>query len=124
MLTDAQQTAFWSKVDQSGDCWIWTGSRRDGYGLLRVGATVKVATHVSWEISTGNAPTGYQGDYKANMQDCVSKGRLRSDSRRHSEESIINILESGDGCRVAARKFGVNVQYVCRVRRSLELRVC
>jgi len=28
---------FWSKVDKSGDCWIWTGAR-DGKGYERYAA--------------------------------------------------------------------------------------
>lgn len=36
---DAVAARFWSKVDQSGDCWLWTASTSDsGYGRLRLGA--------------------------------------------------------------------------------------
>src|SRR4051794_13702756 len=27
---------FWGSVDKSGDCWIWTGARRRGYGVFRL----------------------------------------------------------------------------------------
>lgn len=29
----------WSKVKQDGDCWIWTGSRRNGYAELGIEGT-------------------------------------------------------------------------------------
>ncbi|MFV2062331.1 MAG: HNH endonuclease [Chloroflexota bacterium] len=55
---------FWSKVDRSGECWVWTGSRRAGYGKFRPGsrkdggrATVP-ATHVAWELTNGPIPDG------------------------------------------------------------------
>lgn len=28
------ENVFWSKVDKSGDCWLWTGSNRLGYGTF------------------------------------------------------------------------------------------
>lgn len=36
---------FWSKVDKSGDCWIWLGETNNwGYGQIRVGKR-KIKTH-------------------------------------------------------------------------------
>lgn len=33
---------FWSKVDKSGDCWIWTGGKdRKGYGKFSMGSQFK-----------------------------------------------------------------------------------
>jgi hypothetical protein len=85
---------FWSKVQKSDDCWIWTGSKTgEGYGSLRVGART-VGTHrFSWVIENGSIPKGlsvlhrcdnpscvrpshlFLGTQKDNMQDCMAKGR-------------------------------------------------
>lgn len=48
---------FWSKVDRSGPCWIWTGSvALEGYGQIwRLDRHVR-ATAVAWEFATGTPP--------------------------------------------------------------------
>ena len=37
-------TRFWSKVDKSGECWLWTGRRdQDGYGRFDREAALALA---------------------------------------------------------------------------------
>ena len=48
---------FWDKVDQSGDCWVWTASKHDGvYGQIDNRTTHRV----SWELHYGPIPDGRQ----------------------------------------------------------------
>jgi len=49
---------FWSNVDKSGVCWLWTASTRYGYGRLKVGARRIQAHRVSWELHHGPIPEG------------------------------------------------------------------
>jgi hypothetical protein len=95
---------FWSKVDKTPGCWLWTGSgigwkderRYGGLGASVNGKrTVLYAHRLSWEIANGRTiPEGQQvchtcdvprcvrpdhlflGDRYANMQDAARKGRL------------------------------------------------
>ncbi len=30
-----EEQRFWEKVNKTNKCWIWTGAKRDGYGLFR-----------------------------------------------------------------------------------------
>lgn len=47
---------FWSKVDKSGECWIWQGSRTSyGYGELNIGERNERAHRLAWTIATGEA---------------------------------------------------------------------
>ena len=95
---------FWSKVDRSGDCWVWTGARRRGYGRFRVGSridgsrTLVRATHVAWELTNGPVPDGlfvchrcdnppcvrpdhlFLGTALDNARDMIAKGRARHPS--------------------------------------------
>lgn len=95
---------FWSKVDKTPGCWLWTGAgigwkNQRRYGAFAVtveGKTVPQYAHrVSWELANGRpVPEGQQvchtcdvprcvrpdhlflGDRYANMQDAARKGRL------------------------------------------------
>jgi len=94
---------FWSKVDKSGVCWVWTaGTDKDGYGMISVGSVSKgtrtmVRTHrVSWIIHNGLIPKGllvlhtcdnppccnpkhlFLGTNADNMRDKISKGRTKT----------------------------------------------
>ncbi len=54
-------TAFWKKVDKSGECWLWTASlTSDGYGRVGMGTELKLAHRVSWEMENGPIPDGLQ----------------------------------------------------------------
>lgn len=90
---------FWSKVDRSGDCWIWTAARTTvpggkGYGLFWQGTRVVVAHRWIYEQTFGPIPAGlhcchkcdvpacvrpdhlFTGTPKDNSRDCSRKGRL------------------------------------------------
>lgn len=50
---------FWSRVDKSGDCWLWTGGlARKGYGHLRWHRRDLAAHRVAWELTHGSIPDG------------------------------------------------------------------
>ncbi len=88
---------FWSKVDKSGDCWIWTGSHDGkGYGVLAVERRNVRATHLSMELAghvvsqdklvmhvCDNPPCVRPDHLRVathldNMRDMFAKGRNRS----------------------------------------------
>lgn len=86
---------FWSKVDKSGDCWLWTGARsgKGGqYGGLIWQKKSRRAHRVAYELTYG-MPSGHvlhtcdnplcvrpdhleDGSQKKNMQDCAKRGRV------------------------------------------------
>lgn len=88
---------FWSSVDKSGDCWIWTGPiGRGGYGKYWAGDGQHQSVHrYSWAIANGPIPEGmvvchhcdnkkcvrpvhlFAGTQKDNMHDMMAKGRAR-----------------------------------------------
>jgi hypothetical protein len=85
---------FWEKVDQSGNCWLWTaGCDRDGYGVFRHESRQWRAPRVAWTLTHGDIPEGMVvmhacdnppcvnpahlsiGTYQDNARDAVRKGR-------------------------------------------------
>lgn len=69
---------FWSKVDKSGKCWIWTGViRSDGYGLFRYRGYQEFAHRHSLLISTPNRLEGAIVDHLCHQRSCVNPAHLR-----------------------------------------------
>lgn len=89
---------FWSKVDRTGDCWLWRGAQfQSGYGFVRVKHIGEGTAHrVAWVLWHGRAiPSGmflchhcdtrlccnpshiFVGTPADNTADMWSKGRAR-----------------------------------------------
>lgn len=92
--TMSVEERFWSKVDTTGDCWIWTSAIvTGGYGVLHIGNKNIKAHRLAWEFERGEIPEGlfvlhrcdtpncvridhlFLGTHDDNMQDMVQKGR-------------------------------------------------
>ncbi len=69
-------TAFWDNVDKSGTCWVWTGTKVNGYGALNIeGATL--GAHVcSWEMHFGPIPKGLVILHVCDNPPCVNPNHL------------------------------------------------
>lgn len=69
---------FWSKVDDSGDCWLWTGSRsRSGYGQLAMKPHSPALAHrIAYQMVKGFIPAGMQLDHLCRNRACVNPDHL------------------------------------------------
>jgi endogenous inhibitor of DNA gyrase (YacG/DUF329 family) len=93
-IHESRANRFWVKVDRSGDCWLWRGSKgSDGYGILQTGGLKQRAHRVSYELTYGpiaeeacvlhrcDTPLCVRPDHlflgtrPENMADKVQKGR-------------------------------------------------
>lgn len=106
---------FWSKVEKTDGCWLWTGAKTNGYGVLgagrRGGATVK-APRLSYELAYGPIPPGmfvchhcdnpgcvrpdhlFLGTGKDNMADAKAKGRISKPPLHAGERCHLTKLDA------------------------------
>jgi hypothetical protein len=72
---------FWSKVDKTDGCWLWTGARtkardRDGYGAIRFDGRMQVAHRIAYELLVGPVSSGLDLDHRCRTRLCVNPDHL------------------------------------------------
>src|SRR4051812_22074657 len=73
---------FWSKVDKTGECWLWTAYRdAAGYGRFGLAGKVQKAHRVSYELAVGPIPAGAHVLHSCDNPPCVNPDHLRVGSR-------------------------------------------
>jgi len=83
---------FWSKIDKSGECWEWTGTRHPrGYGYINGeanGRKTPVLVHrVSYEMHHGPIAEGVVIDHICHNTSCVNPDHLRAVSQKQNVEN-------------------------------------
>lgn len=68
---------FWSKVDKSGDCWVWTSAHfPNGYGTFGIGGRSFLVHRLSYTWSVGPIPDGLIIDHLCRNRACVRPSHL------------------------------------------------
>jgi hypothetical protein len=70
---------FWTKVDTSGECWLWTGSQNGtGYGQITVGGNhrPRLVHRLSYAMHNGPIPEGLVIDQLCRVRLCVNPSHL------------------------------------------------
>jgi hypothetical protein len=109
---------FWSKVDRTGEHWLWTRATNPaGYGVFELnrsetasGRPKTVLAHrLSWELDHGRPPTGIvrhqcdipacvqpscliDGTQQENIDDMLAKGRGSTPPTFHGEACNLAVL--------------------------------
>lgn len=121
------QERFWSKVDKSGECWLWTGARQNSHGVKAYGAigvngrSIK-AHRFAYESLVGPIPDGMQLDHLCHVKNCVNPAHLRPVTQKQNRENLIGayrnsstgergIFERRGRYRVAVRHNGILHHY-------------
>ena len=86
-LTPNDLARFWTKVDLSGDCWLWKGCvlKSGGYGsfgIRRDGNSLQLRAHViAWELTYGPVPDGLVVCHHCDVPACVRPAHLFTGTR-------------------------------------------
>lgn len=121
---------FWRYVNRGSDsvCWQWTGGHNaDGYGRFIIDGKVLNAHRVSWMITHGDIPPGYEvchscdnppcvnpahlylGTHQQNMLDMSNKGRSRQTKLTPEQIRIIRTLRaSGYSLKSISSRFSIS----------------
>ena len=65
---------FWSKVEKTDGCWVWTGKSFGDFGYCRYGKTL--VHRKSWELTFGKIPEGKLVLHKCDNPPCVRPSHL------------------------------------------------
>jgi hypothetical protein len=89
---------FWSKVDKSGDCWLWTAAIDKGYGSFTIRRGEKAKAHrYAYQELVGPIPVGLTLDHLCRNRACVNPAHLealsKSDHRvRHGKSRYLGVV--------------------------------
>lgn len=122
---------FWSKVDKSGECWLWTGRLYpNGYGHhggRRSALGDRLAHRLAYELAVGSIPNGLVLDHLCAVKRCVNPEHLEPVTQ---QENLVRAM--GGLCRSGHPMTEDNVYTrpdgkgrmcrTCRNQRSVESR--
>ena len=135
---------FYSKIDKSGNCWLWTGTRhRMGYGRFKLNGKMMYTHRIMWELKNGPIPDDLfvlhkcdnppccnpehleLGDHSKNISDAIARGLYTTPDQkgekhsqaRLSEKDVLEIrkLYHLFSNRELAIRFGVSRSLICEI---------
>jgi hypothetical protein len=122
---------FWSKVDKTSTCWLWTGAlfRSGGYGAFRIRTTTIRAHRLAWELMREKIPRGMCVLHRCDVPACVNPDHLFLGTRADNMKDMYNKGRNvnGAGSRNARRRVcihGHQFETTVRSSRGRTERVC
>ena len=91
--------SVWNKVKQSGNCWLWTGTKMGGgYGKFYINGKHIAAHRFIYELLIGPIPIELELDHLCRNSACVNPFHLEAVAHR------VNILRGESPAAVNAAK--------------------
>lgn len=101
----SDEERFWSKVDKSGDCWLWTGALRSGgYGHWWANNADLLPHRYAYEVTVGPIPDGMQLDHLCRVRHCCNPAHLEPVSQR--ENNLRSLSPSAENAVKTHCKWG------------------
>jgi len=74
-----EKLAFYAPPSNLKACWLWTGAKTNGYGVLNIDGVNRRATHVALELATGQqVPDGLVVRHRCDTPACVNPAHLET----------------------------------------------
>lgn len=114
---------FWAKVDKSGDCWTWTGSRQKrGYGLFRIKGRLHKAHRAALMVSGIEVPAHLCVLHSCDNPPCCNPAHLRlgtkgeNNTERHAKGRTVLPPHSRGESKAQAKLTADQVREMRRLR--------
>ncbi len=69
---------FWSKIDKTDTCWLWTGGKRGEYGIFNHDGGDTYAHRLSYALAKGPIPDGLEINHLCFATLCVNPAHLEA----------------------------------------------
>lgn len=99
-LSPELRTRFWSKVEKTDGCWLWTDAPNQGtgYGRLNIGqGRTRLAHRIAYELLVGPVPVGLTIDHLCRNRLCVNPAHLEPVTR--GENVLRGVSKAGRSAR-------------------------
>jgi len=84
-ITESDIERFWSKVDKTDSCWLWTACKSSTqYGVIRLSGTTRYAHRISYYLSKGDLADGLVVDHLCRTRHCVNPDHLELVTNREN----------------------------------------
>lgn len=89
---------FWSKVDKTGDCWLWTDAPNSaGYGTFKVDGVTVMAHRFSWMLAGDELDPDLELDHLCRVRLCVRRDHLEQVTGEENKRRARLAQEALDG---------------------------
>lgn len=96
---------FWSKVNKTDSCWIWTATLYDsGYGRFRYNNKWNKAHRIAYNFLVGEIPEGLELDHLCRVRCCVNPDHLEPVTHRENMVRGANTLNKKSTLPVGVEK--------------------
>lgn len=86
--TNKDLVRFVSKIDTTGVCWEWRGTRlAAGYGVFKLKGVPSLAHRMAFELFKEPIPAGLQIDHACHNVSCVRPDHLRAVTPKQNSEN-------------------------------------
>ena len=119
-MNSREADRFWAKVNKTGECWIWTGSRNAlGYGSFGIaGHKTELAHRTAWRLTNGeDLPSTVKVCHRCDNPPCVRPDHLFLGSQA---DNVADQIAKGRRHRTNGAKNGrakLSVEQVLEIRR-------
>lgn len=101
----AAPVRFWTHVDKTDSCWLWTGKKTQGYGRFFITEKRAVQAHrYAYELLVGPILPGLTIDHLCRVHNCVNPAHMEPVTKRINTLRGIGI--SAEYARRTACKYG------------------